>query len=43
MNPRINKKPAKKERRRSEAFFLIMTVLLFLALAIFLFWYFGTI
>jgi hypothetical protein len=43
MNPRINKKPAKKEQKRSESFFLIMTVLIFIVLAIFLFWYFGDI
>ena len=43
MNPHIHKKPAKKESQRSPAFILFITVLIFLALAIFLFWYFGDI
>lgn len=43
MNPRINKKPATKQKKRSEVFFLLITVLIFLVLAIFLFWYFGDI
>ena len=43
MTSHIHKKPAKKESKRSPAFILIITVLVFLALAIFLFWYFGNI
>lgn len=43
MNPRINKKPEKIQKKRSEVFFLVITVLIFLVLAIFLFWFFGDI
>jgi hypothetical protein len=43
MKPRMSKKPVRKEKKRSETFFLVMTLVIFLVLAIFLFWYFGTI
>lgn len=43
MKSRVNKKPAKEQKKRSETFFLVLTLLIFLVLAIFLFWYFGTI
>lgn len=43
MTTRINKRPEKKNKRQSEVFFLVLTVLIFLVLAVFLFWFFGTV